>query len=349
MTDGALTRAVEAARAALASRHRAAFLDDGVEHGEVVQGARTGSDVHDDLPFGARLRAILPSIPADGGLIVLGSGAVPLLTTMDRRAFIDTAAADRPGALANDRYSADIVAIARARDVLADVPIDLPTDNVLPRWLVEVAGVPVADRRRQWRLGVDIDGPLDLVLLDRDRSARHVRWTRFADPADLERVVDALARVRTRAGDPHAEILVAGRTSSSSVGWLERRTAARTRVLIEERGLRTAAPGQRPAASALGALMERDGPAALGTILARLCDAAIVDSRVLLAHRAGTDERNWPGPDDRFASDLLLHERIADPWLRDLTRAAATAPIPIVLGGHTLVGPGLRLALGGRH
>ena len=53
----------------------------------------------------------------------------------------------------------------------------------------------------------------------------------------------------------------------------------------------------------------------------------------------------WPAPEDRFASDLLLPDRVADPWLRALTRAAREAPIPIVLGGHTLIGPGLPLAL----
>ena len=95
----------------------------------------------------------------------------------------------------------------------------------------------------------------------------------------------------------------------------------------------------------LGALLDRDGPAAFGELLARFGDAALVDSRVLLAHRLGADERAWPAPEDRFASDLLLHERVADPWLAALTRAAAEAPIPIVLGGHTLVGPGVRLAL----
>jgi hypothetical protein len=96
----------------------------------------------------------------------------------------------------------------------------------------------------------------------------------------------------------------------------------------------------------LGALLDHDGPAALGRILTELGDAALVDSRVLLAHRLGADEAAWPTAEDRFASDLLLHERIADPWLRELTRAAVDAPIPIVLGGHTLVGPGLRLAIG---
>jgi hypothetical protein len=38
-------------------------------------------------------------------------------------------------------------------------------------------------------------------------------------------------------------------------------------------------------------------------------------------------------------------DSIADPWLRALTESARSAPIPIVLGGHTLVGPGVRLAL----
>jgi hypothetical protein len=64
-----------------------------------------------------------------------------------------------------------------------------------------------------------------------------------------------------------------------------------------------------------------------------------------MAHRLGADERGWPTPEDRFASDLLLPERIVDPWLRDLTVAAADASIPVLLGGHTLVGPGLRLVL----
>jgi hypothetical protein len=160
------------------------------------------------------------------------------------------------------------------------------------------------------------------------------------------------------AADRRAELLVAGRTSSRTVAWLERGVAARTRVLVEERGLRAsrlavgagAGPGApaRPPASVLGALLDRDGPGSLGTVVAGLAEAAAIDTRVLLAHRFGADEATWPPAEDRFASDLLLHERIADPWLRALTRAAADGPIPILLGGHTLVGPGLRLALAAR-
>ncbi|HUP55087.1 MAG TPA: hypothetical protein VM408_06235, partial [Methylomirabilota bacterium] len=219
-----------------------------------------------------------------------------------------------------------------------DVP-DLASDNALPRWLAETAGIPVTDLRRRWRLGVDIDGPLDLVLLGGP-------WAQWVSAADRTLVETRLAAVRAVAADAQKELLVTGRTSSTTLRWLERRTASRTRALVEERGLRTTAAGQRPAASILGMLVDRDGPETIGTSLARLADAAIVDTRVLLAHRLGADERGWPTPKDRFASDLLLPGHIADPWLRALTAAAADAPIPVLLGGHTLVGPGLRLALG---
>ena len=96
-------------------------------------------------------------------------------------------------------------------------------------------------------------------------------------------------------------------------------------------------------------VLDRDGPASLGDHLGRLADGAIVDSRVLLAHHLGADETAWPPAEDRFASDLLLPDRVADPWLRALTAAAVEAPIPILLGGHTLVGPGIRLVVRPRH
>jgi hypothetical protein len=76
-------------------------------------------------------------------------------------------------------------------------------------------------------------------------------------------------------------------------------------------------------------------------------DAAIVDTRVLMA--AGTGARRRPGRARRTGmGDLLLADAIADPWLRALTGSAAAAPIRVDLGGHTLVGPGLRLVLGRR-
>lgn len=328
---GPLTRAVGAARAALAERHREAFTRTGATSVRILAGPP------DDVSFGARLRAIASGL-GRGGLVVLGSGAVPLLRAADALRFVAVAARDERVALANNRYSADILAVARAGEVLGGLP-DLPTDNALPRWLAEAADVDVSDLRSRWRLGVDIDSPLDLVLLG-SHFARHLA------PDDRKFVEARLEAVTAIASDPRAELLVAGRTSAAALGWLERAAAARTRAFVEERGLRTSVPGQRSPASVLGLLLERDGPGSLGTHLARLAHAALLDSRVLLAHRLGSDEAAWPPAEDRSSSDLLLAERIVDPWLRELTAAVVAAPIPVVLGGHTLVGPGLRLALG---
>jgi hypothetical protein len=333
---GQLERWVAAARAANVERHRLGFRSAGAADVVVASGPPDG------MAFGARARAFVASNETRG-LVILGSGAIPLATAADRRAFVTAASgagpSARPRALANNRFSADAIAVSVAGN-LAALP-DLATDNELPRWLAEQAGYDVTDLRGRWRLGVDIDGPLDLVLIGAPA------WLPPPPASALDRATAQLAALRAVAHDPRAELIVAGRTSATALGWLERNVAARTRALVEERGLRTAVAGQRPPRSVLGALLDRDGPASIGGIMAELGDAAVVDSRVLLAHRLGADEAAWPPPEDRFASDLLDHERIADPWLRDLTRAAADAPIPIVLGGHTLVGPGLRLAVGG--
>jgi hypothetical protein len=338
---GPLERGLDAARVALIEHHREGFLAAGAARVVIRR------EPPDDTPFGARLRRLVLELrPA--GLVVLGAGAIPLATPADRRALVDVAAGPGPAALANQRHSADAIAVAVAGGVLADVP-DLPSDNALPRWLAEVAGVPVADLAGQRRLAADVDSPLDLLLLEGVRGAPHLPL-----PSDLDAspVRVSLAALRRLVRDPAAELLVTGRASASDLRWLERHTRSRTRALIEERGLRSSfaaamlgRPNRRAPHSVLGALLDRAGPGGLGRELAALADGALVDTRVLLAHRLGADERAWPPAEDRFASDLLLPDRVADPWLRDLTASAAGAPIPVLLGGHGLVGPGVRLAL----
>jgi hypothetical protein len=307
--------------------------------------ARAGAtaDIADDLPpgesFGERVRAIAVAAgPSTDGLVLLGSGSIPLARLVDRRAFVAVAGGPRGHALANNRFSADVVAVA-GMDRLRALP-SLAADNGLPRWLAS-NGVEVADLRRRWHLQVDLDSPLDALLAGPRASGRTL--ARAGIP--LAGLARARAGVVAASRDPRRELLVAGRASAAGLAWLERSTASRTRALIEERGFRTRGDEQRPPRSSLGLVLDRDGPDALGARLAELADAAVIDTRVLLAHRLGADERRWPAAEDRFASDLLLPDRVADPWLRALTASAVAAPIPVLLGGHSLVGPGLRLLL----
>jgi len=365
---GALVRALSEARQALAIRQRDAFLAAGADVAEVVAGPP------DELSFGERLAAQMRvqttgahggamaldsgGAISPGGLIVLGSGSIPLARAADLRRFVEVAAGPGGHALANNRYSADVVAISRAAD-LAELP-PLPADNALPRWLEERAGVAVTDLRSHWRLGVDVDTPLDLLLLG---LGGPLAWPATTAPLIGERLAALSDVLRNR----RAELLVAGRISVSTLRWLERGVACRVRALVEERGLHAASrlaqsgatTGSRPPRSVLGELLDRDGPESLARTVVKLADAAVIDTRVLLAHRHGADEvaatqrtatqrtatqrAAWPEPEDRFASDLLLPATIADPWLRALTESAIASDIPILLGGHTALNGGPRL------
>jgi len=326
---GPLEGVFDAIRRRNAERHGAGFRAAGAN-------VRL-DDAADGASFGERVRRLVAEERPDG-VVILGSGSLPLTNAADWTELVEAAAGPRGRALANNRFSADAIAIAGAA-ILADLP-DLSTDNGLPRWLAQ-QGLSVDDLRHRWRLQLDLDSPLDALLVRPDPVLRDLELAGI-DPGPVR---SRLAGVSTVARDPACELIVAGRASAGGLAWLETHTASRTRALIEERGFRTRPATQRAVRSALGLVLDRDGPGALGDRLAELGDAALVDTRVLLAHRFGADERSWPRAEDRFASDLLLAERISDPWLRALTASAREAPIPVVLGGHTLVGPGLRLAL----
>ncbi len=294
--------------------------------------------------FGARLAQVVAEQRPRRGLIVLGSGAVPLLRRRDASRLVAVASRGAHEALTNNRHSSDVVAIARPAALLAllDAP-PMPSDNGLPRWLEAEDGMHIRELPDRARLGIDLDTPLDLALVARSRHA----------PGGLRALAQGLdvpahSRIREVATDPRRELLVMGRTSASTVRWLERHARCRVRALIEERGLKAAAPGEnaRPPRSVLGRLLAERGPEALADIIGQLADGAIIDTRVLLADRLGSDAASWPRAEDRFASDLGRAADVRDPWLAALTRSAAGASVPILLGAHTLVGPGIRLLLG---
>ena len=232
----------------------------------------------------------------------------------------------RPGsrrALANHRPSADVLAIACATQALRDLP-DLASDNALPRWLAEVAGVPVRDLRTRRRLAMDLDSPLDLLLLDGVAGA-----PRLPGPADAdaEPVRDRLGAIRALAADPGMELLVAGRTSAADLRWLETHTAvadagagrgARPADRRHRDGARAPEPPAAPERARRAARARRAGRRWAATSRASRTapsSTAACSSPIAWAPTNG----GWPPPEDRFASDLLLADRVRDPWLRELT------------------------------
>ena len=111
---GSLEAWVADRRCRLARHHAAVFEAAGATSVAIVTDERGGRS------FGARLRP-LAAAAGSGGLVVLGSGSIPLATRADVRTFVVSAGGDAPRALANNRYSADAVAIARV-DRLPAIP-----------------------------------------------------------------------------------------------------------------------------------------------------------------------------------------------------------------------------------
>lgn len=302
--------------------------------------------------FVSAARRALDQAPARAAIGYAGPGALALLPDDALDALLSPVAGE---AVANNRFSADAFAVAGDRDALRRALTVLEacdSDNAAPRH-IESAGFAVRDLSTTPWSRFDVDTPLDLALL---RLATRLPGTRSLEPSlagwlemtrlpkDRPLLVPHLEAIGAVMRDRRGELVIAGRIPVATWQELETETACRVRAFVEERGMRSARR-QRPR-SLLGALLERSSPAELIGELARLGDAVVLDTRVLMATAAGSsDESRWPPAEERFASDFGDADRIRTSWLRELTEAAAAASVPFLCGSHTLVSDGLRLIL----
>ncbi|HYP41602.1 MAG TPA: hypothetical protein VEX13_14685, partial [Chloroflexia bacterium] len=292
--------------------------------------------------FGESLHAICQAYALER-VVYVGGGAMPLGTAHNLGDMALAVSGQGQCVTANNLYSADMVAFwpASALDRIS-LP---PTDNDLA-WLLHFrGGLPFAPMPRTLASGFDIDTPTDLATL---WWASQAPPTNSAiGPALIETVAQLptsmpqlalnIERAYSVMATRRAEVLVAGRVGSWVWRRLETNLPCQTRIISEERGMRASGREERgEVRSLLGMYGDVVGINGLITALEQVCDAAFLDTRVLFAHR-----RLKPTPQDRFAADALLPELISDPYLRELTEAAASASIPIVLGGHSLVAGGL--------
>lgn len=298
--------------------------------------AAVGPQVHleeggADFHFGRRLLEIVQKhdLPA---VAVAGAGSAPLLLAEELAAFA-WRLAEAPGTVvANNLYSADILSFSPAR---ALEKVTLPErDNSLALALWREAGLQPMELPRTPGTQFDIDTPTDLVILSlHERTAPRLRA--FLEGLKLDTALaQRLGRVLT---DPTATVVVAGRVGSHAWAYLERETASRVRLFAEERGMESEGRAARgEARSLLGFYLQEVGLERFFATLAQLGHGAVLDTRVLMAHLG-----LHPSQQDRFLSDLGQADQIQDPFLREFTRQAQSASIPVLLGGHSLVSGGL--------
>jgi hypothetical protein len=307
--------------------------------------------------YAAAARSMVTRVRAGGrpldAIGYAGAGALALAEDT----LLEALASAIPGEVTtNNRYSTDAFLVAGQPEGRLTLEAALSalegcsTDNAAMHCLEE-AGFAVRDLSTKRWARFDVDTPLDLALL---RLGTRLPTTRRPDgvvaaylemtilPGGHSLEVPNLPQIGAILRDREKQLVVAGRVPSSAWAYLETESACRVRCFIEERGMRSARDAVPH--SLLADWMDRLGPADLVNELAKLGDAVILDTRVLMASQAGSsDAAAWPPAEERFASDFLDATPIATPWLAELTEAAAASPVPFLLGGHALVSDGLRI------
>lgn len=303
--------------------------------GLAAAAARLGAEVDFEesttsFHFGLRLREVIYKYKLDK-ILYMGGAAAPLIRHEELAEVARLTKAAEHVVMVNNPQSPDLVAFSPATAI---DQIELPdSDNVLGH-LLRVAGLPrILMRNTAW-INFDIDTPADLIVLSQ-LAGVGPRTREALDRLNLDasRVL-AAKRALLKTG---AEIALIGRVSPSVALFINANFAVRLRIFSEERGMRALGrTGRGEVRSLLATFLEAAGPRRFMAHLGEVAEVVFFDSRVWMEHaKLELTEA------DRFLSDLGEVDKIADPRLREFTAAAFEAPIPVILGGHSLVAGGL--------
>jgi len=296
------------------------FRDEGIGSIRVIKKER--------FDFGDEIKRVIREGGLDG-ILYFGGGSGVLFPEEGISRLMTFSAGNGPEAVFNNFYSPDFAAIAGAKEILRlELP---PIDNRLGFALAE-AGFTCYTLNRSSEADFDIDTPIDLILLkEGDRGGRRMRG--FLSEAKINH--PHLEGILRLLADRSARLSIIGRVNPGTWSRFESSVACRTSGIIEGRGMRSYPD---LGASMMNRIIREDGIPSFFSRLAGSADGALIDTRPILA-----EDGRLPGPADRFASDLLRPEEIEDPLWKEFTEAAAGSPIPVILGGHSLLSGGLHI------
>ena len=283
--------------------------------------------------FGNRLASLIRAEKIERPVYV-GAGGVPLMSGTDLAAIANHLRREQNIVISNNYFSADMVAFTPGSAI---EQVDAArSDNYLPRLLHGQAGLESRPLPRSPETQFNIDSPADLAIL-KVTGGGGPKLAKFVDAFDVD--IEPYRRLSRCLVDAEAELLLAGRVGSQVWPYLESETACRLRVYSEERGMRAAGRDISGKARSLLAFHLREvGCQRFFAELGELADAACIDTRPMLSHLGVAASRA-----DRFWSDLGRPDEIEDAFLKEFTQAANDAPIPVLLGGHSLIAGGLML------
>lgn len=281
--------------------------------------------------FGRSLRQIVSDTRADG-VLCMGGAAAPFMSVTELR---QMALGLRGGGglfYTNNPQSSDVVAFAPATAVYGIEPPD--RDNSLGTALKEEAGLRRVLLPHSIGVHFDLDTPADALIMSlSSQTGPHTReylrklgWSTDV----LRRAIDAMTHT-------NCELGLIGRVNPAVMTHINSHTFCRLRVFSEERGMKALRREEEGlVVSLLGHFISRLGIDEFFACLSQTCDVVFIDTRILFAHFKLTLTE-----EERFTSDLGLWQQLEQPFLRQFTRAASGAAIPVVLGGHSLVTGGM--------
>lgn len=277
--------------------------------------------------FGSCLRHVINMSGLDG-VIYIGGASCPFLTADEFRTIAADLRTRKAVVYTNNPQSSDIVAFTPAAAVNE---IELPdNDNVLATLLRNQAGLERVLLPHSVGVHFDIDTPSDVLVMALSPKVG-TRTRQALDRLDWDR--SRVQRAMELMALPQSRVLLTGRVNPWTMSQIGTYYRCRLRVISEERGMRALGRAERGEVHSLfGFLLQQLGPEGLVNYLCSIADAAFIDTRVVFAHlHLDLSEGQ------RFASDLGWVEQVPDQLIADFTRAAFAAPIPIILGGHSLV------------
>lgn len=273
-------------------------------------------------------------VPSQDAVICLGGGSGALMGFEDWDNLVRMLEDKDEAVTANSLFSSDIIGFRPAGILEHAEP--MPLDNQLA-WTLRDAGLTFVSMPATTRISFDIDTPTDgLVFAIHPGRGRHARAMLESVSLPLERVRRVVEVLRRG----HGEVFLYGRIGNGVLATFEAGTRCRARTFVEERGMRARGRDAGGAFSLLGALFEKVGAGWWMEQVARVCEAALLDTRALFAHGGRVVSTV-----DRFRSDLGELEGITDGFVREVTRVMKDAGIPVLAGGHSLVNGGIRALL----
>lgn len=294
---------------------------------EVVLDREIGAPFH----FGRRLQDVVQDYRLEK-VLYMGGASAPLISSAEIHYLREILEQNEGVLLANNYYSADIVGFAPGQ-ALSSVSLP-PIDNTLALALSNEGGLRWVPVQRTLGLNFDVDTPTDIMIMSvhpamgvhTGQAVQKLNW-------DFHRY----KAIKNLLSDPNGEMVIYGRVGSNLFQYLDANTRCRLRLYSEERGMKALGRDTRGEVKALmGRLIDNLGFKNFFDFLAEIAQGAVLDTRVLFEYF------RWQlTSTERFASDLGEVDLISHPELKEFTRAALEAPIPILLGGHSLVAGGL--------